>query len=336
MIRGLNPAWLEEPVHWRNVPRGLREVRQKAAVPIAAGQSELSVFGCYDLLAGESVDVINVTSNRGGGITAWMKIAGAAALADVAMAHVAEPHIAMHLMAAIPTTRPSSNAIPTSAATRSGPISTRIGPRSRTATSRYPTFRGSACASTPTRSKNTPGDPGSEDGDNGADEARAATSAPPSLAEMMSRSTSMIVWAMLTLRNCRKCRLSRSSRGRDAYRSKFSAGGDFNRKLVLLLSAMIRNLPDCVPDVLRRGRNRVVYRHHPHPDPAGENLRQHLVGDFTGPGGGLDPADGAEKGKAGTIQPMNPRLLWPVRSDRCFPAAMPTPARHRNILFGLY
>ena len=102
LIKDYDPSWLEEPVHWRNVPRGLREVRQKTGVPVGAGQSELSVFGCYELLAGESVDVINVTSNRGGGITAWLKIAGAAALADVAMAHVAEPHIAMHLMAGIP------------------------------------------------------------------------------------------------------------------------------------------------------------------------------------------------------------------------------------------
>ena len=101
LIRDCNPCWLEEPVHWRNVSRGLREVRQKSGVPVCAGQSELSVFGCYELLAGESVDVLNVTANRGGGITAWLKIAGAAALADVTMGHVAEPHIAMHLMAGI-------------------------------------------------------------------------------------------------------------------------------------------------------------------------------------------------------------------------------------------
>ena len=101
LIRDCDPRWLEEPVHWRNVARGLREVRQKSGVPIGAGQSELSVFGCYALLAEESVDVLNVTANRGGGITGWLKIAGAAALADVAMGHVAEPHIAMHLMAGV-------------------------------------------------------------------------------------------------------------------------------------------------------------------------------------------------------------------------------------------
>ncbi|MCC7050003.1 MAG: mandelate racemase/muconate lactonizing enzyme family protein [Alphaproteobacteria bacterium] len=101
-IRDMNPAWLEEPVHWRNVVRGLREVRTKTGIPVGAGQTEESVYGCWALLAGESVDVINVTSNRGGGPTAWMRIAAAASLVDVRMGQVAEPHVSMHLMAAIP------------------------------------------------------------------------------------------------------------------------------------------------------------------------------------------------------------------------------------------
>jgi L-alanine-DL-glutamate epimerase-like enolase superfamily enzyme len=101
MIDGLGVAWLEEPVHWSNQMRGLRAIKQ-GSIPLAAGQSELSVFGCFELLAQECVDVINVTSNRGGGVTGWMKLAGAAELVDVRMAHVAEPHISMHLMAGIP------------------------------------------------------------------------------------------------------------------------------------------------------------------------------------------------------------------------------------------
>ena len=43
------PAWLEEPVRWQNMNRGLREVRLKTGVRIAAGQSELSAFDCYGL-----------------------------------------------------------------------------------------------------------------------------------------------------------------------------------------------------------------------------------------------------------------------------------------------
>jgi L-alanine-DL-glutamate epimerase-like enolase superfamily enzyme len=101
LVEDLGISWLEEPVHWSNQLRGLREVRGRTPIPVAAGQSVVSVFDCYDLLAGECVDILNVTANRGGGISGWLKVAGAGFLADVRMAHVAEPHIAMHLMAGI-------------------------------------------------------------------------------------------------------------------------------------------------------------------------------------------------------------------------------------------
>jgi L-alanine-DL-glutamate epimerase-like enolase superfamily enzyme len=73
----------------------------KTGLKTAAGQSEVSVFDCWQLLANGSVDVINVTVNRGGGLSAWTKLAGAALFADVAMGQVAEPHISMHMMAGI-------------------------------------------------------------------------------------------------------------------------------------------------------------------------------------------------------------------------------------------
>jgi L-alanine-DL-glutamate epimerase-like enolase superfamily enzyme len=101
MIRPSNPMWLEEPVRWQNMNRGLREVRQLTGVRTGAGQSEVSVFDCVDMLTREAVDVINVGAARAGGITGWTMLAGAAALSDVDMAQVAEPHISMHLMAGI-------------------------------------------------------------------------------------------------------------------------------------------------------------------------------------------------------------------------------------------
>jgi L-alanine-DL-glutamate epimerase-like enolase superfamily enzyme len=102
MIEDCNPAWLEEPVHPRNVRRGLRAVRMKAGARIAAGQSEQSVFDAYELLVNDSIDVINVTYNRGGGVSGWAKLAAAASFSDVFMATVGEPQVSMHLMAGIP------------------------------------------------------------------------------------------------------------------------------------------------------------------------------------------------------------------------------------------
>jgi L-alanine-DL-glutamate epimerase-like enolase superfamily enzyme len=102
LITPFGPAWLEEPVHPRNVSRGLSEVRLKTGVPTGAGQSEPSVFDAVRLLEERAVDVLNVTYNRGGGITGWMKLSAMASFSDVRMGQVGEPHISMHLMAAIP------------------------------------------------------------------------------------------------------------------------------------------------------------------------------------------------------------------------------------------
>lgn len=98
LIRDVRPEWLEEPVHPRNIANGLRDVRLKSGIPIGAGQSDQSVFDSFRLLTSESVDVLNMTYNRGGGITAWQKLAAAADLADLKVAQVGEPHISMHLM----------------------------------------------------------------------------------------------------------------------------------------------------------------------------------------------------------------------------------------------
>jgi L-alanine-DL-glutamate epimerase-like enolase superfamily enzyme len=100
-IAGCNPEWLEEPVHPRNVRRGLRQVRLKTGVRTGAGQSEPSVFDAHALLADECVDVLNVTFNRGGGVTGWAQLAAAAAFCEVRMATVGEPQVSMHLMAGI-------------------------------------------------------------------------------------------------------------------------------------------------------------------------------------------------------------------------------------------
>ncbi|MBN3846297.1 mandelate racemase/muconate lactonizing enzyme family protein [Paraburkholderia sp. Ac-20342] len=104
MIKPLKPAWLEEPICSEDIPLELHRLRQKSYVKTAAGQSELSVFEAHRLLVSESVDVLNVTYNRGGGVTGWVKIAAAASFSNVDMAQVGEPHIGMHLIASVPNT----------------------------------------------------------------------------------------------------------------------------------------------------------------------------------------------------------------------------------------
>lgn len=100
LIEDYNIRWLEEPVHWTVQYEALPHVRSRVSIPLAAGQSETSAFDCSRLIESGAVDVVNLCSNRSGGITAWSKVAGMAYLHGCQVANVAEPHIAAHQMAA--------------------------------------------------------------------------------------------------------------------------------------------------------------------------------------------------------------------------------------------
>ena len=82
--------------------RGLRLVRQKTAIPVVAGQGEISRFGCRDLILNEAVDILNVDVTLSGGITEWRRIAAMAGMFHIGMAHHEEPQVAIHLLASVP------------------------------------------------------------------------------------------------------------------------------------------------------------------------------------------------------------------------------------------
>ena len=94
--------WFEEPVHWYNDRRAMREVRVKSGVAVAAGQSEPSRVGALDLIEDGAVDVCNFDSSWSGGPTEWRKVAAVAQAHGVEMGHHEEPQVAAHLLASIP------------------------------------------------------------------------------------------------------------------------------------------------------------------------------------------------------------------------------------------
>jgi D-galactarolactone cycloisomerase len=98
-IEGLGVRWFEEPCRWHNDRRGLRDVRALGGLPVCAGQSELSVSGCRDLMEAGAIDVCNFDSSWSGGPTAWRRCAAVAHAYDVQMAHHEEPQVGLHLIA---------------------------------------------------------------------------------------------------------------------------------------------------------------------------------------------------------------------------------------------
>jgi D-galactarolactone cycloisomerase len=101
-IEGLDLLWFEEPCHWDNDHRDLRDVRTIAGVPVCAGQSELSAGGCRDLFQAGAVDFCNFDASWSGGPTEWRRVAAMASVYGVSMAHHEEPQVSSHLLASIP------------------------------------------------------------------------------------------------------------------------------------------------------------------------------------------------------------------------------------------
>ena len=97
-----NIAWFEEPVHWYDQIRGMREVRAATGIRVTAGQSEMHRWGCRDLVEGGAVDILNTDISLAGGVTEWRRVAAHASSHRVLMAHHEEPLLAMHLLASTP------------------------------------------------------------------------------------------------------------------------------------------------------------------------------------------------------------------------------------------
>ena len=98
-VRDLDIRWFEEPCIWSNDQRDMREVRARGGIPVCAGQSEHSPESCRDLMERGAIDVCNFDASWSGGYTSWRRMAAAAHLYSVELAHHEEPHVAAHLLA---------------------------------------------------------------------------------------------------------------------------------------------------------------------------------------------------------------------------------------------
>lgn len=99
---GIAIRWFEEPTRWHADFRGLRDVRMRGNVDVAAGQSEISRVGMREMMAAGAIDVCNYDASWGGGPTEWRRIAALAASFDVQLGHHEEAQVASHLLASQP------------------------------------------------------------------------------------------------------------------------------------------------------------------------------------------------------------------------------------------
>ncbi|MBK4217917.1 mandelate racemase/muconate lactonizing enzyme family protein [Paracoccus caeni] len=80
----LNISFIEEPIHY-NDPANLRDLRQRARIPVAAAENEK--FTALQLLQAGSVDFIQPNINNDGGLSAGVRIATLARVFNVPLSH---------------------------------------------------------------------------------------------------------------------------------------------------------------------------------------------------------------------------------------------------------
>src|SRR5438105_1469752 len=102
LLEPLRPRWLEEPVRWADDRRELKLLARQTRIPLSAGESELTGYGCRALLEEEAIQILQFDCTMMGGFTEGRKLA---ALCDMNHVQVAPHHdcfIHAHLVAASP------------------------------------------------------------------------------------------------------------------------------------------------------------------------------------------------------------------------------------------
>jgi len=102
LLEPLRPRWLEEPVRWADDRRELKLLAQKTRIPLSAGESELTSYGCRALLEEQAIQILQFDCTMFGGFTEGRKMAALCELNHVQVAPHHDCFIHAHIVAASP------------------------------------------------------------------------------------------------------------------------------------------------------------------------------------------------------------------------------------------
>ncbi len=97
-----NPRWLEEPLRWADDRRELRLLSQRTQIPLSAGESELTSYGCRSLLEEQAIQILQFDVTMFGGFTEGRKMAAMCELNHVQVTPHHDCFIHAQLVASTP------------------------------------------------------------------------------------------------------------------------------------------------------------------------------------------------------------------------------------------
>jgi D-galactarolactone cycloisomerase len=102
LLEPLRPRWLEEPVRWADDRRELKLLAQQTRIPLSAGESELTSYGCRALLEEQAIRILQFDCTMMGGFTEGRKLSALCELNQVQVAPHHDCFIHAHIVAASP------------------------------------------------------------------------------------------------------------------------------------------------------------------------------------------------------------------------------------------
>ena len=102
LLEPLNPRWLEEPVRWADDRRELKLLSKRTRIPLSAGESELTSWGCRALIDEQAIDILQFDCTMTGGFTEGRKLSALCELNHVQVAPHHDCFIHAHIVAASP------------------------------------------------------------------------------------------------------------------------------------------------------------------------------------------------------------------------------------------
>jgi len=102
LLEPLRPRWLEEPVRWADDRRELKMLALRTRIPLSAGESELTSYGCRSLLEEQAIRILQFDCTMMGGYTEGRKLAALCELNHVQVAPHHDCFIHGHIVAASP------------------------------------------------------------------------------------------------------------------------------------------------------------------------------------------------------------------------------------------
>ena len=102
LLEPLRPRWLEEPVRWADDRRELKLLAQRTNIPLSAGESELTSYGCRALLEEGAIEILQFDCTMMGGFTEGRKLAALCEFNNVQVAPHHDCFIHAHIVAASP------------------------------------------------------------------------------------------------------------------------------------------------------------------------------------------------------------------------------------------